>query len=250
QRPMVLPGYGWGEKVGWVADLRPEHRAEARAALGHDLAIGYLYETFFVSGPSLVFWTYPGKYVLFDGNTVYFPDDAEWDAVCGPGGRDRLGTPLAYNFPVGWLVVLGMTVFIALAVRYSPISRANRMLNSAVYQEALGVYATALPADAEPTRDDRRAALDKAVAFLGETHGIDPLKAAKHLRLLIGEVERSHSQDLRFQGAQFEEAGVWASAADCYLRAAEMMQEWDEQDAAFLRKCVARVRAKLPKSTE
>jgi hypothetical protein len=111
----------------------------------------------------------------------------------------------------------------------------------------LDVYAKSLPSDSEPDGDDKTRALTAAVDFL-QNSGIPAEKAEPALRLLIAELDRDRSYDLRNQAVEHEQAGEWDQAIECYGQAASLREEWDQKDCAFLLGCIERVRKKQARS--
>jgi tetratricopeptide (TPR) repeat protein len=248
QQPRRGIAYGWGEKIVHVGDLPPEVRAELRKETNNDLAIGFCYQHSWLFGDGFDFWTWHGKYVLFEGNKLIELTDEQFVQLLGKERFDSLDKPLTYRFPVGLLTALGIVVAIGARIYLSAQSRARRLLKDNRYQQALEVYAKSLPSNSEPNRQDIENALAGGVEFLLQTHGIPARKAGPHLRLLVSELERERSYELRNQGVEHEQAGEWEQAIGYYEQAACVRENWDKADYEFLLKCIQRVRDKQARS--
>lgn len=240
--------YGWGEEIVHVRDLPPDVRADLRQQMNHDLAVGFCYRHWYLFGDRFDFWTWDGKYVLFQGDRFFELTDEEFVQLLGMEEFGALGKPFAYRFPVGLLTVLGIVAAIGAGIFFSAPVRAGRLLKDSRYQQALQVYAKSLPSGSEPNREDIENALAAGLKFLEQDHGIPARKAEPNLRLLVRELERERSYALRNQAAEHEQASEWDQAIEYYGQAARVREKWDQQDYEFLLKCIQRVRDKQAQS--
>ena len=244
----VRPGpklvYGWGTefsprvRLGLVQTQADKPPAPA--------AVEYYYETFFIGAPTFPLWTYNGQYVLTVGDEFLPLTDAGVVELLGADGAAGVRPPVAYWVPTGLAVSLVGAAGLAAAVYRSRASRAKRRLKDARYLAGLEVYTNALPPDRDPDRADQRAALAAAVEYLATEHGEDRTRADRELRVTVGEVTRAYTAEVRAAGAEAEEAGDYVTAVDCYKRAAGLMAEWDDKDAAVLGRAIERARKRLP----
>ena len=240
--------FGWGEKIVHIADLPPDVRAELQKEMNHDLAIGFCYRHGWLFGDGFDFWTWDGKYVLFDGNHIFDLTDEEFVQLLGKERFNSLGKPLACRFPVGLVTALGIVAAIGVCIYLSAKARARRLLKDNRYQQALAVYATSLPTGSEANREEIENAIAGGVEYLQQTYGIPAQKAEPRLRFLVKELERERSYELRNQGAEHEQAGEWEQAIEYYGQAARVREKWDQADYEFLLKCIQRVRDKQARS--
>jgi hypothetical protein len=157
------------------------------------------------------------------------------------------------HFPTtdeGWahlligLAVVGCVVVGILAWRRLFPPAIEKLQRDQRYHQALAVYAANLRTE-EPTREERRAALAAATAYLVNEHGVPEAEAAPNVRLLVAAYDREQSYELRHQALALEEAGDHESALAYFERAARLQKEHDRQDYRFLQRCVARVRGKM-----
>jgi hypothetical protein len=112
------------------------------------------------------------------------------------------------------------------------------------YCNALIVYAEAIGRD-EQTGNIRRHAHAAGTAYLVNEHGIPAEEAGANLQRVVAVYARNQSYDLRSEGVNFEQAGAYDLALDCYQRAAWWQEEHDPKDYQFLQRCIARVRGKV-----
>ena len=233
--------YGWSDTIVHVRDLPADLRAELKKDTKLDLAVGFYYRHWFLFGKGFDFWTWDGKFVLFQGDKYYpvSPDNLEkW---LGKDEFEALSTPFLYRFPAGILTVLGIIAVIVVWVRFFPPAqtRARRLSKDPLYQQAMEVYERILT----EKPDARADAQAETVTFL-ENQGVPRDKAETNLRLLLAEADRELSYELRNQAVVFEEAGEWDSAISLYQQAARLREQWDPKDHAFLLTCVQRVQTK------
>jgi tetratricopeptide (TPR) repeat protein len=163
--------------------------------------------------------------------------------LLGPNGDAMLQVPWSYRIPAGLATILAFVVVVAVIGYRSATARANRLLKEDKFQEALQLYARNLPADTEPTAEERQQAFAAGVEFL-VNRGVDPDKAEASLRLLVAEMDKDTSYLLRNQAVEHEQAGEWEQAIELYERAARLRVESDLKDHEFLLKCIERVRKK------
>jgi tetratricopeptide (TPR) repeat protein len=139
-------------------------------------------------------------------------------------------------------VVVAVIVCVAVYQCFRPPAW-KRLLKDERYYQALSVYAANLRHE-EPTRDDRRQALEAAVQYLVSEHGIPAEEARENLRLLVAQYDRDRSYELRNEAVAHEQAGAYGLALEYYERAARWQEEHDPKDHQFLQGCVDRVRRK------
>ncbi len=82
---------GWGEKIVHVRDLPPDGLIEMRRKANRDLAVGFYYQRWGFLGDELDFWTWDGKYVLFQGKRYFESTDEELVQLIGKDGFGSLG---------------------------------------------------------------------------------------------------------------------------------------------------------------
>lgn len=240
--------YGSGERLVHEAELPPEGKAKVKDITGRNLALGFLYEYWYVATPVIDVWTCNGEYVLFDSDVCYAVTNEQLVELLGDSGVEQLGKPFRYRFPSVLLGLCGIVLLSIIQHYRSSQYRANKVVKFESHQESLKFYQNTLPHGEAWTQEYRKLGLAAAVNYLVERHGVDAPTAEKDMRALIGEIERPASVELRHQGSEFEQAGEWMSAAECYQQAADMMAEWDPVDAAVLERCVERVLKRLPKN--
>jgi hypothetical protein len=241
--------YGRTDVLTHVADLPADVREQLRQQTGLNLAVGFYYRRWSLFTEAFAFWTWDGKYVLFQGDRGFQPTDEELVAWLGKEQYDSLGKPFAYRFPPGLVTVVGLVVAIVVLVRLFPTTQARlkRLSRDHKYVEAMQVYGKNLPEGAEPSAEEKERALATAVQTL-QSQGISATTARANLRLILGEIDRQRSYELRNQAVIHEENGEWDQAAEHYEQAARLRLEWDKGDCAFLLGCVQRVRDKQAKA--
>jgi tetratricopeptide (TPR) repeat protein len=242
--------YGWAEKIVHVRDLPPDVREKLRKETGAYLAVGFRYRHWFLFGPGFDFWTWDGRYVLYQGDRYFALSDEQFEQLLGKEEIVSLGKPLAYRFPIGLVTALVIVGAGCVAIYMSAPVRAGRLMKDSRYQEALQLYAQSLPSDSEPNQEDIENGLTRGADFLQQAHGIRGRKAKSALRLLVKGLERERSYGLRNQALEHEEAGEWEAAIDHYGKAARVQQKWDQKDYEFLLTCIQRVRAKQARSNK
>jgi hypothetical protein len=149
--------------------------------------------------------------------------------------------------PEVWAVAIGILVVTVIGVAIYQWLRppaTKKLIEDPRYLQALDVYAAGLPGEAEPSRQDRQAALAAAVECLAKEHGVAAEEAERGLRLLIAEYDKDRSYELRHQALTYEQAGAYDLALDYFERAARLREEHDPEDYQFLQRCAARVRGK------
>lgn len=233
--------YGWSDTVVHVRDLPADIRADFKKQTKLDLAVGFYYQQWFLFSKGFDFWTWDGKFVLFQGDKAYAVSPENLEKWLGKDEFEALSTPFLYRFPAGILTVLGIIAVIVVWVRFFPPAqvRARKLSKDPMYQQAMEVYARILVENPEA----RAEAQFETVTFL-ENQGVPREKAETNLRLLLAEADRELSYELRNQAVVYEEAGEWESAISLYQQAARLRAQWDPKDHAFLLKCVERVQAK------
>ena len=246
--PVRLPPHGWADRIVPLGDLPPDARAQLKKATGQDLALGFLYRHAFVFGEAFDLWTWNGQYVLYQGDR-YFPlTDEDLQDLLEPDAYAALGKPLAYRIPVGFVVVVALVGAVLVSAYTSAQARARRLFRDARMADALEVYHKNLPPDAPPTPEAHAAARDAALAFLEQTHGVPRPQAERRLHLMLAEINRAHSYDLRHQAVACEMEGRWDEAVALFQQAADLRRDWDPRDHDFLLSCIRRVRAKQARS--
>lgn len=148
--------------------------------------------------------------------------------------------------PTVWLFV-GLVLLGALgyaAFRGIWPSAQDRVRGDARYREALRVYAAALPQEV-PTREERRQAMAVATEHLTAQHALAAAEADKGLRVLVADLDRARSYDLRHDALAYEQAGAFELALELFDQAARLQEEHDAKDHQFLQRCIARVRGKV-----
>jgi tetratricopeptide (TPR) repeat protein len=236
--------YGWSETIVPVCDLPPEVRAGLKKDTNHDLAVGFCYRHAFLIGEEFNFWTWDGKYVLFENNLYYNLTDEQFVQLLGKEKFDSLGKPFAYRIPVGLLTTIVIALVIGAAIYRSAPMRMKRLLKDNRYQQALQIYSQHLPNDREATPEEKKSAIAAGIAYLQCEHNIAPKKAETDFLIILAEFDRVRSYDLRNQAAVYEQDQQWERAIDYYEQAAELRKDWDRKDYKFLLKCVDRVRSK------
>lgn len=168
--------YGTGDTVARVADLPPDH--PALREFSPTAAVGYKYWRFHIYWCDL--WTSGGEFVVY-GDNRYIPlgnDPAEVEQATGVP-RARLGRPLLYTFPLGWLIgcglIGGLTAIGWVGSRFSEDGRLDRLSKQPEYQEAM---------DRAAREHDLQGAYDRAVAYL-IGRGVDPEKARSDVALIF-----------------------------------------------------------------
>jgi hypothetical protein len=242
QRFIIIPDHGSGDKIVVLCELPPNARAAVKEKLHAEPRVGFLYWHCYVFGNEFALWTSNGRFVLFDADTYWdVPREALADML-GPDAS-KLTVPWSYRIPPGLATTVGIVVAIVIIWYLSARSRANRLLKDDRYQEALQVYGKGLPAEGEPTREQKQKSLASAVEFL-QNYGIPAATGEERLRLLIGELDRDRSNELRGFAVDFEQSGEWEQAILLYEQAARLREDWDPKDHQFLLKCIERVRSK------
>ncbi len=236
--------FGPGEALVHVCDLPLEARAELRQRTQFDLAVGYFYQHFSVFDEEFNFWSWDGKYVLYQGRRYLNVTDEEMVQLLGREKYDSLGKPLAYRVPFASLTaaVLAFTIGV-LIYRSSPV-RTKRLLKDARYQEALRIYSQNLPNEREANADEKKTAIAAGIAYLQLEHHMTAHKAERDFLLILAEFDRVRSYDLRNQAAMHELEGEWERSIEYYEQAAELQKNWNRKDYEFLLACVRRVRSK------
>jgi tetratricopeptide (TPR) repeat protein len=240
--------YGWGDKIVYLAEPPDTVRRSWREQMGRDVAIGFRYEHCFLFVDGLDFWSWGGRYVLYDDEFYWDFTDQDFARLVGQEQFSTLHKPLLYHLPLGTITVVGLAMALGVSTYLSAQARARRLLKRDQYQEALHIYLDHLPADVEPGPEDKRGALAAGVAYLHEQHGIGRKEAEAHLQLLAAEIDRPRSHELRNQALAYEQEGQWDEAIDFYTQAANLQEQWDPKDHKFLLKCIERVRAKQARS--
>jgi hypothetical protein len=252
QRIILIPKDigGSADEVVVIGELSPVSRTAVREELKCEPKVAFIYEYFYLLHYKFHLWTWNGRFVLYNDE-----DDRYWEMPSGslaklldPHTAESLTIPWSYRIPPGLAITLVIIAAIAIAGYRSASARAARLVKDPRYEQALQVYADGLRTDTEPTREEKKNALAAAVNYL-QNDGIPAAKAEKSLRLLVGELERERSYDLRTQAAEFEEASEWEKAIEYYRRAADLREEWDPADYQFLLKCINRVRGKQDRSS-
>jgi hypothetical protein len=247
QRIILIPEHGAGDKVVVICNLPPEVRPAVREALQCEPQVAFLYWRCYLFRDGFDFWTSNGRFVLYhDGQYWEFPRET-LEKMLGQGAESVLSTPWNYWVPPGLATSLALVAVLCVCVYRSAQSRANRLVKDSRYQLALHVYVQGLPGDSEPTGEDKKKAFAAGVEFLQKS-GVPAEKAEPALRLLVGELERGRSYELREQAVEHEQAGEWEQAIDYYEQAARLREEWDRKDHEFLLKCIKRVRDKQARS--
>jgi hypothetical protein len=124
----------------------------------------------------------------------------------------------------------------------------DKLLPDSRYQEALGVYAAKL-ANTDPSRDDRRAALQEATTYLIDNHDIPARRAKRNMRRMQAFYDREQSDGFRDTAFAYEEAGDYESALLNFQRAARWQKDHNRAAYDFLRRCAARVERKARRAT-
>jgi hypothetical protein len=213
-----------------------------RQELGCEPRVAFLYRHWYVFRDGFDFWTANGRFVLYDNGRYWNISRENLDQLLGPDAA-RLSTPWHYWIPPGLATCIGLVVLVGVMIYFSAQSRANRLSQKGIYQEALQVYVQNLPGEEEPDREAKMKALAAGVEFLRNS-GIAEDKAERSLRLLVGEMERGQSYEFRNRAVEYEQAGHWDQAIENYEQAARLREEWDGKDYDFLQKCIERVRKK------
>ena len=110
------------------------------------------------------------------------------------------------------------------------------------------MYTKVLKSYPQRTQEDRNRAMASAVEVLKTIHGLSPQVAGANLRLVLAELDRQRSYDLRSLAVQYEMSGDWEQALQHYEQAASLRVERDDRDYQFLMKCIQRVRDKQARS--
>jgi hypothetical protein len=241
--------YGWSDRIVHLADLPPDVRADLQKETKHSLAVGFYYRRFFLFAGGFDLWTWNGKRVLYQGDKFFEVGDGQLMMMLGKDQTENLATPLAYHFPVGLIVLVGVVAIGSVCIYFSGEARAKRMLRDLRYQQALQMYMQVLPPDWKLTHEQMQQAIAASAEYLHREHGIALEKADANVRLLLTQVYKEQSLQARQIAAGFEEAGDWPQAIAGYTQAAELQEPWDAKDHAFLLKCIARVRDKQGRAT-
>jgi hypothetical protein len=249
QRIIYLPESGSGEEIVILCDLPAQARAELREKLQRDPKVAFLYWHTYLFKDGFDLWTSKGRFVLSDG-------DAYWDIpretlveMLGPDGENRLSTPWKYWIPPGLATFGAIAVLLTLIVYFSAQTRAKRLINNGLYQDALTAYFQSLPVDSEAAKEDRARAIAAGVELL-QRSGVPRSKAESRLRLLVGEIEREQSYEFRAQAVDQEEAGQWDQAVENFEKAARLREAWDQKDYEYLQNRIQRVRDKQARSKQ
>lgn len=236
--------WGWGDTVDYVCDLPPGVRVE----LGTDSqlvpAVGFCYWRFCIFADGFNFWTWNGRYVIYHGSRFVEIPEEDFVQILGEEKFASLGKPLAYRVPFGLVTLLAIAAALAVAIRYAGHNRVRRLLQDQRYQQAIQIYNESLDPDSEPSRDDKQIALAAAADSLVKNHCLRAETAMANLRLILAELDRGRSYELRDQAQQHEEESEWEQAIELYQQASDLQREWDLKDYAFLLKCIDRVRTK------
>jgi hypothetical protein len=219
--------------------------ASSSAGRRANLAVGFHYRRCFLFGEGFDFWSWDGKYVLYQGDKYFTPTDEQLTQWLGKDQFDALGKPLAYRLPPGLLTVLALVAVVVGWLWLFPPAplRLKRLARDRRYQEALQTYGRSLPEGSEHSPEEKEEALAAAIQVL-EGQGVAPAAARVNLRLLLAEMDRQRSYELRHQAVVHEEAGEWDLAAQYYEQAARLRVDWDKNDCDFLLQCIRRVRDK------
>jgi len=241
------PSFGWEETIVPLAELDPAQRETLKAETGFDLSLGFAYRRAYLFSPGFSFWHWKGRYVLYFGGNLFEPTNEQLTALLGRDRFASLPVPTAYRLPPGLVSTILIGAAIALLVYLFPLDsvKSQRLLNDPKHVRAVEIYHASLPTDAEPTKEEIEAAIVTAAEYLTQSHALEKGKAEKQLRLVLGEINRARTQDLRQLAAAHEQCGNWEEALDLYEQAAELREPWDEKDHAFLLKCVARIERKI-----
>jgi hypothetical protein len=247
--------YGWGDAITHVADVPPMVRIQLKKQFERDLAVGFHYHHFYLFAEGFDLWTWGGQFVLFQKNEYFTATDDDFVMLLGKEKFESLRKPFVYVIPPGLAtMILGILAIIVVAKLFpSARARAAKLNKDPRYVEALEVFVRNLPDEGEASPEEKQHAMKLGAEFLTSTHGIAPEKAMAHLRLIIREMERARSYELRGQAAGHEMAEEWDEALEHYRLAAKLQQDWDAKDYLYLLKCIERVEAKkarAPKTDE
>ncbi len=236
--------FGTGEALVHVCDLPPEVRAELRQQTQFDLAVGFFYQHFSVFDEEFNFWSWDGKYVLYQGRRYLNVTDEEIVQLIGREKYDSLGKPLAYRIPFASLTAAVIGFAIGVSIYRSAPARTKRLLKDARYQGALQIYSQHLSNEREANAEEKKSAIAAGIAYLQREHHMTAHKAEANFLLILAEFDRVRSYDLRNQAALHEREGEWERSIEYYEQAAELQKDWNRKDCEFLLACVRRVRSK------
>ncbi|MHC4404958.1 MAG: hypothetical protein ACYTG0_35370 [Planctomycetota bacterium] len=183
--------YGTDEKMAHVRDLPSDVEEDVRREMGHDVAIGFLYERFHVFW--LDFWTWGGRHVLYAGDEYWELEPIDWQGLLGEEGSENLSKPILYRFPLGLTIVVGLVIVGVLAAKLFPsdATRARRLLKDERYQQAVQAYAEKVsPPDGSEETPESPAESPKA-AFASAVEAERNMNLI--LRALAAEAEESPS---------------------------------------------------------
>lgn len=250
--PVPVHDVAWGKKesILHVAPLPPPVQAAVREAAGRDVAIGYAYQHYFLFADDFSLWTWGGRFVLFQGNEYWPVTGAELAGMLGKEQADALRVPLRYTFPPGLFGVLAVVAALAVFVwrMEAPNRRVQALGSDPRYRQALALYTQALAGNEDPSRDEQQQALNTAVAWLQQTHGIEAAAARTGLRQLMAAMDKERSYELRHMALALEQGGMYEGAIRHFRQAAALREEWDREDHAFLLECIRRVEQKQARS--
>lgn len=250
--PVPVHDVAWGKKesILHVAALPPPVQAALRETTGRDVAIGYAYEHYFLFADDFSLWTRGGRFVLFQGNDYWPVTEAELAGMLGKEQADALRVPLRYTFPPGLFGVLAVAAALALFVwrMEAPNRRVQRLGSDPRYRQAMQQYTATLAGNEEPSRDEELQAMNAAVAWLQQTHGIEATEARTGLRQLRAAMDKERSYELRHMALTLEQGGLYEGALRHFRQAAALREEWDREDHAFLLECIRRVEQKQARS--
>jgi hypothetical protein len=175
------------------------------------------------------------------GRPLLGPTEADFIQLLGKDEYASLGKPLRYRFPLGLTILVGIIggcvtwkrVFPSKEARLRQLVQDPHFPN---YQQAARLFEEKIAAAPCHDENAHSAAIDAAVAFLGE-QGIPPKRAKARLLLLL-EAQR-YEQVLQQEqltaallnnAAQFEQNGEWAQALEVYEYLARQVQGTKQEE--------------------
>jgi hypothetical protein len=186
--------FGWGDKISHVRDLPSDVRQQARQELGRDVAVGFKYSRFHIFW--LDIWTWGGSHVLYSGDNYSEPTPADWKEILGGEGRESLGKPFLYRFPLG-LTILGCVVVVAVLGKTigsrlfpSEETRVRRLLKDERYRQAVRTYENIVSPPGGLSRIEGSQEGDPQVAFASaveslRAQGVPAAEAEENLLLIL-----------------------------------------------------------------
>ncbi len=174
--------HGHGEKIEKIGDLPDGMKQAMSAELGQQVSVGYLYGHFHIY--YIDFWTWDGKYVLFNGDRYWKMEDGEWLMLLGELPSQKFGKPYAYRFPLGTTFVLVIVASYFLQSIFFPTDE-QAFAKAVKDSRYLAAAELVLPNDRLSLSthiDDQK--FESAISSLKDL-GITEVKARKNLTLIL-----------------------------------------------------------------